>query len=140
MTADPDPILVLGGGPAGLAAAWALEDLRCPYLVLEGAPVPGGNARTLRWGDFLYDTGPHRFHDRDPDATRRVQALLGADSPVVLPLDGAPPPAWRESEVSREVTWPGGRLPVRIQIDGISRRAPVRFAYLDRLHVERLAP
>ena len=76
---DVDPVLVLGGGPAGLATAWALEELQCPYLVLEAAPVPGGNARTLRSGDFLYDTGPHRFHDRDPEATRRVQALLGPD-------------------------------------------------------------
>jgi protoporphyrinogen oxidase len=76
---DVDPVLVLGGGPAGLATAWALEELQCPYLALEAAPVPGGNARTLRSGDFLYDTGPHRFHDRDPEATRRVQALLGPD-------------------------------------------------------------
>lgn len=74
---DAEPVLVLGGGPAGLATAWALEELRCPYLVLESAPEPGGNARTLRSGDFLYDTGPHRFHDRDPETTRRVQALLG---------------------------------------------------------------
>jgi protoporphyrinogen oxidase len=47
--------------------------------VLEAASAHGGNARTLRLGEFLYDTGPHRFHDRDPEATRRVEGLLGAD-------------------------------------------------------------
>jgi hypothetical protein len=46
--------------------------------VLEAASAHGGNARTLRLGEFLYDTGPHRFHDRDPEATRRVEGLLGA--------------------------------------------------------------
>jgi protoporphyrinogen oxidase len=76
---ERSPCLILGGGPAGLATAWALEELQVAYLVLEGAAVPGGNARTLRWKDFLYDTGPHRFHDRDPEATRRVEALLGPD-------------------------------------------------------------
>jgi len=79
---DRDTI-VLGGGPAGLAAAWGLEELRRPYRVLEAAPTHGGNARTIRFGQFLYDTGPHRFHDRDPEATRRVLELLGDDMRTV---------------------------------------------------------
>ena len=76
---DAGEILILGGGPAGLATAWALETLGESYSVLEAAPEPGGNARTLRTGEFLYDTGPHRFHDRDPEATRAVVELLGPD-------------------------------------------------------------
>jgi len=76
-------IVVLGGGPAGLAAAWGLEELERPYRVLEAAPTHGGNARTIRFGQFLYDTGPHRFHDRDPAATRRVLELLGNDMQTV---------------------------------------------------------
>jgi protoporphyrinogen oxidase len=75
---EPD-FLVLGAGPAGLSAAWRFEELRSSYLVLEAAPAHGGNARTLRFGEFLFDTGPHRFHDRDPKATRRVEDLLGPD-------------------------------------------------------------
>jgi len=71
--------VILGGGPAGLATAWALEEAGRPHVVLEAAPVPGGNARTLRHGGFRYDTGPHRFHDRDPEATRRLMSLLGPD-------------------------------------------------------------
>lgn len=72
-------VAVLGGGPAGLSAGWALEEAARSYRILEAAPVHGGNARTLRFGDFRYDAGPHRFHDRDPAATRRVSALLGAE-------------------------------------------------------------
>jgi protoporphyrinogen/coproporphyrinogen III oxidase len=77
-------VAILGAGPAGLATAWALETLDCPYTLLEWAPEPGGNARTLRFGDFRYDTGPHR--DRDPEATRRVVEVLGDDlCPVEAP-------------------------------------------------------
>lgn len=72
-------ILVLGGGPAGLASGWALENLGRDYSVLERSSVHGGNARTVQFGDFKYDTGPHRFHARDPEATQRVMELLGED-------------------------------------------------------------
>ena len=57
-------ILILGGGPAGLATGWAFEKLGRAYRILEAAPVHGGNARTITFDEFRYDTGPHRFHDR----------------------------------------------------------------------------
>ena len=82
-TATNRETLVLGGGPAGLAAGWALEQLGQPYRVVEAAPTYGGNARTIRFGQFRYDTGPHRFHDRDPEATRRIVELLGNDLQIV---------------------------------------------------------
>jgi protoporphyrinogen oxidase len=72
-------ILILGGGPAGLASGWALEQFGREYSIFEKSSVHGGNARTVRFGDFKYDTGPHRFHDRDPEATQRVMELLGDD-------------------------------------------------------------
>ena len=72
-------VAILGGGPAGLATAWALEELKTSYVVLEAADTPGGNARTIRHGEFLFDTGPHRFHDRDPEATRKIVGLLGEE-------------------------------------------------------------
>jgi protoporphyrinogen oxidase len=50
-----------------------------PVTVLEAAPHIGGNARTLTHGPFRFDTGAHRFHDRHPEITADVKALLGAD-------------------------------------------------------------
>jgi hypothetical protein len=73
-----------------------------------------------------------------PGLTLAMTAGPEARAPV--PVDLAPPPAWRESEHVCEVTWAGGRLPVRIQMRGISRREPSRFAYVDRLRIERLTP
>src|SRR5918996_2216630 len=75
----PKEIAILGGGPAGLASGWALETLGREYCILEKSSVHGGNARTVKFGEFLYHTGPHRFHARDPEATQRVLELLGPD-------------------------------------------------------------
>ena len=35
--------------------------------------------RTLSCGEHLYDSGAHRFHDRDPEITRDLVALMGDD-------------------------------------------------------------
>jgi protoporphyrinogen oxidase len=73
-------VAILGGGPAGLACGWALEELgRQEYCIFEKSSVHGGNARTVEFGEFRYDTGPHRFHARDPEATRRIRELMGPD-------------------------------------------------------------
>lgn len=90
----PTPhVAILGGGPAGLAAAhYALrEGMRCDLY--EAAASVGGNCRTLRFGDFLVDTGAHRLHDRDPEATALARELLGddlllVDAPSKLHHDG----------------------------------------------------
>jgi protoporphyrinogen oxidase len=72
-------VAVLGGGPAGLAAAhYALEaGLRCELF--EASAAIGGNCRTLRFGDFRVDTGAHRLHDRDAATTALARSLLGGD-------------------------------------------------------------
>lgn len=73
-------IAILGGGPAGLASGWALEEMgRSDFSIMEKSSVHGGNARTVKVGDFMYDTGPHRFHARHPEATRKISELMGPD-------------------------------------------------------------
>jgi protoporphyrinogen oxidase len=73
-------IAILGGGPAGLACGWALEELgQHDYHIFEKSSVHGGNARTVQFGEFRYDTGPHRFHARHPETTTRICELMGSD-------------------------------------------------------------
>ncbi len=73
-------ICVLGAGPAGLACGWAMEKTgNTGYSIFEKSSVHGGNARTVNHNDFLYDTGPHRFHTRNAEATRRISELMGED-------------------------------------------------------------
>ena len=69
-------IHILGGGPAGLAAGYHAARGGLDFVVLEAGSRPGGNARTLRLGEFLFDTGAHRLHDKDPAVTREIRALL----------------------------------------------------------------
>lgn len=75
-----EKVAIFGAGPAGLACGWAMEETGDKdYSILEKSSVHGGNARTIKSGHFLYDTGPHRFHARDPKATKQVSDLLGTD-------------------------------------------------------------
>ena len=70
---------ILGGGPAGLAAGYYARKSGLPFRIYEAGAEVGGNCRTLRWGDFLFDTGAHRLHDRDAGVTAELRALLGKE-------------------------------------------------------------
>jgi protoporphyrinogen oxidase len=70
---------ILGGGPAGLAAGYYARKHGLPFWIHEAGAEVGGNCRTLRWGDFLFDTGAHRLHDRDPETTAEIRRLLGEE-------------------------------------------------------------
>jgi hypothetical protein len=71
-----------------------------------------------------------------PEAPRlRIRLGEGADS--VITMAAAPPPAWREDNYVTEVVWPGGRLPVRLELTGISRANPPRLAYLRAVEVQQ---
>ncbi len=72
-------IQILGGGPAGLAAGFYAKKRGLDFVLLESGSEVGGNCRTIRVGDFLFDTGAHRFHDKDPNVTREVKRLLGPE-------------------------------------------------------------
>jgi protoporphyrinogen oxidase len=69
----------MGGGPAGLAAGYYASRHGIPFTVFESADAVGGNCRTIRYNDFFFDTGAHRFHDKDPRVTAEVTSLLGND-------------------------------------------------------------
>ncbi len=70
---------ILGGGPAGLAAAYFAKNTEIDFLLIEGSHYLGGNCRTLKLGDCFFDTGAHRFHDKDVDVTQIVKSLLVDD-------------------------------------------------------------
>jgi protoporphyrinogen oxidase len=72
-------LTILGGGPAGLGTAFYAHRAGVPFVLFEGSSQLGGMCRTLRCGEHLYDTGAHRFHDRDPEITRDLVELLGDD-------------------------------------------------------------
>ena len=56
------PVLVLGGGISGLAAARVLQDKGREFLLLERCPTFGGLTRTVEVGEFCFDYTGHFLH------------------------------------------------------------------------------
>ncbi|MDP2904973.1 MAG: FAD-dependent oxidoreductase [Candidatus Omnitrophota bacterium] len=75
---DEHPItyVVMGAGPAGLAAAHALADKGKRVILLEADPLSGGMAKTLQKGALKYDLGPHNLHSIYPDIIGLIKRLL----------------------------------------------------------------
>ncbi|MFH1145028.1 MAG: NAD(P)/FAD-dependent oxidoreductase [Candidatus Eisenbacteria bacterium] len=71
--------LVIGAGPAGLAAAHALSKTGAMPLVLERSDQVGGLSRTETYKGFFFDVGGHRFYTRSNEVWRLWQELLGEE-------------------------------------------------------------
>src|SRR5947209_8006554 len=56
-----NPVVVLGGGPAGLTAGYLLAKQGKPVIVLESTDQVGGIARTEVRDGYRFDLGGHRF-------------------------------------------------------------------------------
>jgi len=74
-------VVILGGGPAGLAAAWQLHKQgRGQATVLEASDAVGGNAASFEVDGIPVDCGSHRLHAAcDPDILADLRELLGDD-------------------------------------------------------------
>jgi protoporphyrinogen oxidase len=73
------PVIIIGGGPAGLSACYELSRFEVPSTVLEQDSVVGGLARTARHNGYLFDIGGHRFFTKSRLVERMWQEVLGAD-------------------------------------------------------------
>jgi protoporphyrinogen oxidase len=73
--------VVLGGGPAGLAAGWKLAQRGWrDVTVLERGPRVGGNAGSFVIDDIPVDYGSHRLHPAcSAPVLADIRALLGTD-------------------------------------------------------------
>src|SRR5262245_40631875 len=71
--------LVLGAGPAGLAAAYTLAKAARKPVVVERAKVAGGLMRSIRRGDFVVDVGRKELYNRLEKVDSFWADLLGSD-------------------------------------------------------------
>jgi len=108
-TADT-PITILGGGPAGLATGYYARQQGLDVCLLEAADHVGGNARTLQLGPFRYDTGAHRFHDKNPSVTADVKSLLEDDL--------------RRIDAPSQICWRGRRIDFPLAPFDLLRKLP----------------
>ncbi len=61
------PVIIVGAGPAGLAAAYELTKNGTPVVVIERLGQVGGLSRTIRKDNTRFDIGPHRFFTKNPE-------------------------------------------------------------------------
>lgn len=72
-----DPVHIIGGGWAGLAAALELITNDIPVVLYESAPQLGGRARNAPFGDLTVDNGQHLLIGAYSE-TLRLLSLMGA--------------------------------------------------------------
>lgn len=74
----PSPsAVVVGAGVAGLTVADFLTQRGVRVVVLEREDKAGGLARSLVFGDFVFDIGPKRFHTYSPVVEAYLHQVLG---------------------------------------------------------------
>ncbi|MGE5307953.1 MAG: protoporphyrinogen/coproporphyrinogen oxidase [Deltaproteobacteria bacterium] len=72
-------IVVIGGGLAGLTAAYSLQRRGRKCLVFEKESAAGGLCRSKRAGGFTFDQCGHLLHFRHREIFSFVRKILGAD-------------------------------------------------------------
>ena len=71
--------VVVGGGPAGLTAAYELTKFGHRPVVFEKLDTVGGLARTANYKGFHFDMGGHRFFTKVPEVQKMWQEVLPDD-------------------------------------------------------------
>ena len=69
--------VVIGAGPAGLAAAHELDQLGRDATILEASGCIGGISRTVVHRGYRFDIGGHRFFTKVPAVQRFWEDVLG---------------------------------------------------------------
>ena len=116
MTASPASALVVGGGPAGLAAANHLLDAGFAVTLLEARAGLGGRAASDVVDGFTLNQGPHAFYLGG--AARTELAALGIDPPGRVPMPADP--ASCAPTAPRAPCWP--RPPLRVMARALRAR------------------
>jgi protoporphyrinogen oxidase/predicted dehydrogenase len=68
---------ILGGGPAGLTAAYVLGRRGRPGAVFEADGTVGGIAKTIEFNGYRFDLGGHRFFTKLQPVQKLWEELLG---------------------------------------------------------------
>ncbi|PYQ23263.1 MAG: hypothetical protein DMF81_09405, partial [Acidobacteria bacterium] len=136
--ADDRRVVIVGGGPAGLTAAYALMKAGLPSVVLEKEAQVGGHARTVCHDGFLFDVGGHRFFTKIPEVRQIWQEVLGerflrVPAPLAHPVPGPLLPLPAEAA--------GGALahgPVRERLGGSQLHAQEALPHAGGRHPREL--
>ena len=68
-------VIIVGGGIAGLSAAYDLANAGVPHTLIEKQPRVGGVIETRQWDDCVMECGPDSFISAKPEAMKLIQEL-----------------------------------------------------------------
>ncbi len=68
-------VIIVGGGVAGLSAAYDLANAGVAHTLIEKQPRVGGVIETRRWEDCIMECGPDSFISAKPEAMKLIQEL-----------------------------------------------------------------
>ena len=74
-----DHVVVIGGGPAGLTAAYLLAKDDVRVTVLEADDIVGGISRTAQYHGYRFDIGGHRFFTKIAPVEALWHEILGPE-------------------------------------------------------------
>jgi protoporphyrinogen oxidase len=74
---------IIGAGPAGLTAAYRLQQLGAEVVVYEASGQVGGLARSFDLWGHRVDLGPHRFFSKDERVNGLWREVMGAEFRMV---------------------------------------------------------
>jgi len=67
---------IFGAGPTGLTLGYYVKNYNMNFRIYEKSNQVGGNCKTLEKGDFRFDTGAHRLHDKYNEVTLLINKIL----------------------------------------------------------------
>lgn len=75
------PVVIIGGGPAGLTAAYELQKESTQHrpIVFEGSDMVGGISRTETHNGYRFDIGGHRFFTKVTEVEEMWHEVMGDD-------------------------------------------------------------
>ena len=78
-TRNDSRFIIIGGGPAGLAAAYELTCRGYEPVVFEKYDKVGGIARTEEYKGYYFDMGGHRFFTKSEEVNQMWREVMGDD-------------------------------------------------------------
>lgn len=73
-------VVIIGGGPSGLAAAYEAAGQGAAVSVFERLDIVGGLARTIAFRGSRFDIGAHRFFTKNAEVQQLFVSLLGEEA------------------------------------------------------------
>ncbi|MBS1259675.1 MAG: hypothetical protein MAG551_02750 [Candidatus Scalindua arabica] len=72
-----ETVVILGGGPCGLSAAWELSGTGKNVVIIEAHSSLGGLCKTVRYKGFNFDLGGHRLISENKELLGKISELMG---------------------------------------------------------------